>query len=716
MKNSFGLTERNQLTTAMKRHWLDWLIVLMLAIAFWHSTPKPVLLGCLGAILIAVEINNFILWRFREDTKHQKKNLVWLRLIQIGAFLYGSVWGIASVVLFYFCDPQTEPVLLIGLIAVVGIWCLSHASSSFLIHLFALPAGLPLLTVMTFQGSNTELLIVAIAVIFLGYGIRLLRIVDSNYRTTLMTSARRKAESGLSSELQTLIEQDRARLQSLLDAVPIPIVVSKRSTGELLYMNKSTVKVMGLKEAVRPGTKTTDFFKRPEERERLAQQLADNGGIADFEINLRRADDSDFWVLYSASQMIYDRVPAIIGVFVDITSRRKAEEALRESEEKFRLFADHAHDIILMYDMEGICLYVSPSVQSRLGYHPDKVIGKKIQEFVHPDDLSQLIDSERDSLKSQPVDYTHLYRVRHADGHWVWTETTSSPERDPDTGRVKHIFAVTRDITDRILYEEELKEARERAETADRAKSEFLAHMSHEIRTPLNAVIGFSEVMRDELFGKLGSPRYAEYIQDIHNSGTHLLALINDVLDLSKIEAGKFELLEDKVAINDIADTVCRIISERAKAKQISIVTHLPDEIYLWCDRRAITQVLINILGNAVKFTPEGGEIQFDCQIVANGDLVIHVTDNGIGIAQDDLPRVLEPFVQSRASVGVAANETGTGLGLALSNSLIEKHQGKLELSSTLNVGTRLTVTLPAARVVEATQGLQHSDNIALPR
>ena len=719
MKNSFGLTERNQLAAAMKRHWLDWLIVLLLAVAFWHGTPKPVLLTCLGAILIAVEINNFILWRFREDAKREEKNLVWLRLIQVGAFLYGSVWGIASVVLFHFSDLQTEPVLLIGLMAIVGIWCLSHAASSFLIHLFALPASLPLLTVMTIQGSNTKLLIVAIAVIFLGYGIRLLRMVDSNYRNTLMTSARRKAESGLSSELQTLLEQDRARLQSLLDAVPIPIVVSKRSTGELLYMNKSTVKVMGLQEAVRPGTKTTDFFKRPEERERLAQQLADKGGIADFEINLRRADGSDFWVLYSASQMIYDGTSSIIGVFVDITARRKADEALRESEEKFRLFADHAHDIILMYDMKGICRYVSPSVQSRLGYSPDAVTGKKIQEFVHPDDLSELIDEERNNLKSRPANYTHLYRVQHADGHWVWTETTSSPERDPDTGRVKHIFAVSRDVTDRILYEEELKDARERAESADRAKSEFLAHMSHEIRTPLNAVIGFSEVMRDELFGKLGSPRYAEYIQDIHNSGTHLLALINDVLDLSKIEAGKFELLEDKVAINDIAETVCRIISERAKAKQISIITHLPDEVYLWCDRRAITQVLINILGNAVKFTPEGGEIQFDCEIAANGDLIIRVTDNGIGIAQEDLPRVLEPFVQSRGSVGVAANETGTGLGLALSNSLLQKHQGTLELSSKLNIGTCLTLTLPAARVIEVNSvsegnhDLQHGNNIA---
>ena len=299
--------------------------------------------------------------------------------------------------------------------------------------------------------------------------------------------------------------------------------------------------------------------------------------------------------------------------------------------------------------------------------------------------------------------------MRHADGHWVWTETTSNPERDPETGKVKHIFAVSRDVTDRILYEEELKQARERAETADRAKSEFLAHMSHEIRTPLNAVIGFSEVMRDELFGEIGSPRYAEYIQDIHNSGTHLLALINDVLDLSKIEAGKFELLEDKVAINDIAETVCRIISERAKAKKIAIHTSLPDEIYLWCDRRAITQVLINILGNAVKFTPEGGDIHLDCQIAPNDDVIIQVTDNGIGIAQEDLPRVLEPFVQSRASVGVATNETGTGLGLALSNSLLEKHQGKLELSSTLNVGTCLTLTLPAARVVEVNPGVQAS-------
>ncbi len=713
MKSASGLAEYNQLTTAMTRHWLDWLIVMLLGITFWHNTPTAVLLTSLGAVLLAAEINNFILWRFRRDPKQNERNRLWPRLIPFGALLYGSVWGVASVVLFHFQDTQSAPVLLIALIAAVGGWCLSHASSTILTYLAALPAGLPILVAMTIQGNSSDLLIVAIATIFMGYGMRILRMVDSSYRRALTTSARRKAESGLSTELQTLLEQDRARLQSLLDAVPIPIVVSKRSTGELLYMNKSTVKVMGLEEAVEPGTKTSDFFKRPEERARLAQELADKGGIADFEINLRRADGSDFWVLYSASQMIYDSTPSIIGVFVDITSRREAEEALRESEEKFRLFADHAHDIILMYDTDGTCRYVSPSLQSRLGYDPESVIGQKIQNFVHPDDLSQLADFNKGSLKARPAGFTHLYRVRHADGHWVWTETTSNPERDPETGKVKHIFAVSRDVTDRILYEEELKQARERAETADRAKSGFLAHMSHEIRTPLNAVIGFSEVMRDELFGKIGSPRYAEYIEDIHNSGTHLLALINDVLDLSKIEAGKFELLEDKVAINDIAETVCRIISERAKAKQIAIHTSLPDEIYLWCDRRAITQVLINILGNAVKFTPEGGEIHFDCQITSDGDLVIQVTDNGIGIAQEDLPRVLEPFIQSRTSVGVATHETGTGLGLALSNSLLEKHQGKLELSSTLNVGTCLTLTLPAARVMEVNPGIPATSKTA---
>jgi signal transduction histidine kinase len=248
-----------------------------------------------------------------------------------------------------------------------------------------------------------------------------------------------------------------------------------------------------------------------------------------------------------------------------------------------------------------------------------------------------------------------------------------------------------------VHREADLRDATSRAEFANRAKSEFLASMSHELRTPLNAIIGFSEMMGAEMFGGLGSDRYRDYINDIHASGVHLLALINDLLDLSKAEADKLELTETYV---DVAATVThslRMMSSRAGSAGVEMTSDLPKDLpLLWADERRLTQIILNLLTNAVKFTPRGGQAWIGVEWKPRG-LAIIVGDTGIGIAPEDIARVVIPFVQ----VGdlYCRPQEGSGLGLPLSKRLVELHGGTLALDSAPGRGTTVTVLFPADRV-----------------
>jgi two-component system cell cycle sensor histidine kinase PleC len=240
--------------------------------------------------------------------------------------------------------------------------------------------------------------------------------------------------------------------------------------------------------------------------------------------------------------------------------------------------------------------------------------------------------------------------------------------------------------------------ARKRAETASRAKSQFLANMSHELRTPLNAVLGFAEVIRDRLFGDDAMPRYADYAANIHASGSHLLGLINDVLDLSKIEAGKLELTPERFDLAQDLGEAFRFVEPQAARKSVELVREIPESLDVFADKRALRQIAVNLLGNAVKFTPEGGTVTLSLRKDPNGDVALSVSDTGIGIRPEDMPRVLETFGQARHDV-TPPDEHGTGLGLAIVKSLIEAHGGRIGIESTLGEGTTVTVTLPMTQV-----------------
>jgi len=244
-------------------------------------------------------------------------------------------------------------------------------------------------------------------------------------------------------------------------------------------------------------------------------------------------------------------------------------------------------------------------------------------------------------------------------------------------------------------------EARRHAEQANIAKSQFLATMSHELRTPLNAIIGFSEVLKSELLGPIGVPQYKEYATDIHASGLHLLNLINELLDLSRIEAGKYELNEEAVSLIDVAEDCRRMMQMRAKAKGIELSFSAGNNLpKIWGDERAIRQVVLNLLSNAIKFTPQSGKVALLVTRSGDGGQMISVRDNGPGIPEEEIETVLSSFGQG--SLAHKTAEQGAGLGLPIVQKIMELHQGRFDLFSKLRFGTEVIATFPRARVMDA--------------
>lgn len=269
-------------------------------------------------------------------------------------------------------------------------------------------------------------------------------------------------------------------------------------------------------------------------------------------------------------------------------------------------------------------------------------------------------------------------------------------------------FRAEKDMLIAELHEEKLvsDEARRRAEAGSKAKSRFLATMSHELRTPLNAIMGFSEVMKDEVFGAHSSPVYREYAKDIYDSGNHLLQLINEILDLSRIEAGRYDLAEEQAHLGDIAQDCQRLLTLRADAKGIEVTVDIdPDLPQVWVDVRALRQICLNLLSNAIKFTPKGGRVAVVVAQTETGGQVLAIRDTGPGIPEDEIPKVLQAFGQG--SLAHETAEGGTGLGLPIVKSLIELHGGTFDLTSELRKGTEVRVYLPPKRVLATVAPLQ---------
>lgn len=343
-------------------------------------------------------------------------------------------------------------------------------------------------------------------------------------------------------------------------------------------------------------------------------------------------------------------------------------------------------DGLVVVDRHLLIEKVNAATCAMTGYAASELIGRPVAILVRPSN-----SSADTAVSLDKIEYVYTRTGERVPVLWGNASMTSHIDGYPRT------IAVFRNISEIKAREQELKTARQEAEVANAAKSRFLANMSHELRTPLNAIIGFSAMMKDGIQGK-SLDTYIEYASDIHASAQHLLSIINDILDISKLEAGKVDLVEEVVAMDEMLELVLRIIRQRAAERQIDIITDiekgLPD---LLLDPRMFKQILINILSNAVKFNRQGGKITLKAQRELMGGVGIHITDNGIGMDEAAIPQMLEPFSQAEN----AHNRTyeGTGLGLAIAKSMIELHGGRLSIESALGIGTTVHLILPPERV-----------------
>ncbi len=425
---------------------------------------------------------------------------------------------------------------------------------------------------------------------------------------------------------------------------------------------------------------------RAEVAARFAQAVAD-GEPFTYESRITRPDGQVRQVVTNgaAERDASGKVVTVYGASMDVTEARAREAALRQSEARFRMLADHSTDVVVWFGTDGTIFYASPSARS-LGYEPEAVVGRKTFEFVHPDDRERAVSIIRGLFAGAPVDTSvrREYRFLRGDGNYIWLEGNPTIIRDPD-GTPTSAVTSFRDVTPRRQLEDELMEAKLRAEAAAEAKSEFLANMSHEIRTPLTGVIGFAGLLND--MKSLPAAARA-HVRRIEASGEALLAVVNDILDFSKLEAGQVELDAQPFEVRPFFEDTMAMFAARAAAKGLALQCEVDAAmpVFLGADRARLGQVLTNLMSNAIKFT-ERGSIRISAQFEAGGEtLRVAVTDTGPGIPRDKMDRLFQRFSQVDGSV--TRRYGGTGLGLSISRGLAEVMGGGVSVESAVGAGS----------------------------
>jgi PAS domain S-box-containing protein len=394
------------------------------------------------------------------------------------------------------------------------------------------------------------------------------------------------------------------------------------------------------------------------------------------------------------------------GTGVDITRQLQTEEALSKNQALLQGIIDNTPTAICLKDLDSRYLLVNRQFETyclkTYGLRENDIIGKTPRELFPPEIAELTISNDKKLLQTRELMQEEITLTMWDGPRSFLVSRFAIHGAD---GTPSAICVIESDITEfkereaaLAVAEKASREALTEAEVANRAKSEFLANISHELRTPLNAILGFSEVMKNELFGPLGSEQYCEYATDIFESGGHLLSLISDILDVSKIEAGKFELEEADVSLDEVIHACLRLVEARAAQGKVTLELKMAADLpHVFADARKLKQIILNLLSNAVKFTSEGGRVVVGIRIEPGGRLMIDIVDNGIGIAEADMEKVMEPFGQADSSLN--RRFEGTGLGLPIARSYARAHGGDLTLDSTVGMGTTAHLWLASTRL-----------------
>ncbi len=512
--------------------------------------------------------------------------------------------------------------------------------------------------------------------------------------------------TGLKRSTEALLGREQ-RLQGVMDTV-LDGIITIDERGIIETVNPAVEKVFGYSAEELVGRSVNVLMPEDQARRHdgYIRHYVRSGerkvmGIGREEVG-RRKDGTLFPFDLAISELRLGGRRLFTGVLRDITQRKEAERALRESEERYALAMAGTNEGMWDWDIPGDRLYASPRMQMLMGFFDSRPTRPaQWVTRIHPDDREPYRAALIEHLKGRTDSFIAEYRILHPGGI-RWIRHRGLALRDK-AGRAYRMAGSIDDVTASKEAERALLQAKEQAEIANRAKTEFLANMSHELRTPLNAIIGFSEIIHSQMFGDV-NPRYREYVQNINDSGRHLLDVINDILDVSRIEAGKLKLEPEPVKLQAVIESSLRLIQQRALRGGLTIETAVPETLPVICgEARRLKQVMLNILSNAVKFTPEGGRIRIAAHRRDGGAVAVEIADDGIGMAAEDIPRALTPFVQVDSRL--ARRYEGTGLGLPLARAFMELHGGTLELSSAPRRGTTVTLTFPGDCVLEGCEG-----------
>jgi PAS domain S-box-containing protein len=518
---------------------------------------------------------------------------------------------------------------------------------------------------------------------------RVLGVLDEKGALTGFTGVFRDIDRQIVAGGELRASEERFRL---LAEHASDVVVQLDADGLLRWLSPSTEQILGHRIADLVGRRARDLV-HPDDVAIVAaaQENASSGEGTRFEARYRRSDGSYIWMSVIGTSLLDERGVSVgrVSSARNIDAERATRDALAASEEQFRFLVENAQDVVVR-TQDGQLVFVSSSIQRVLGWSPGEVMQQAPEGFIHPDDWA-LSAHYRSDAGDRTISNVRL-RVRHRDGDYRWIELTARPVDIGDGHR--NTVAVLRDVSERVEAEEALAAATVEAQAANLAKTTFLSRMSHELRTPLNAVLGFAQLLgMDPL-----SDEQRSAVEQILNGGRHLLELINEVLDIARIESGRMTLSPETVSAADVISECLDLVRPLALQHDV-IVEHFDaaacsDQLFV--DRQRAIQILLNLITNAIKYNRAGGRVRVKCEHTDDhpDDVIIAVADDGVGISGADLPKLFAPF--ERLGAASTAVE-GTGIGLALSRGLAEMMHGDVTVESTIGVGSVFRLVLPRA-------------------
>lgn len=526
-----------------------------------------------------------------------------------------------------------------------------------------------------------------------------------------------EAEMSERERLYQALRDAEAENRAVIDSVGDVIFETDRD-GQLIFLNRAWTKITGFEVEHSLGL---ELFQMIHPQDQAVQRQAFKNLIRGTKREMRvytrlRMSDGNFRAAELALSVIQQderKGFRYIGTFTDIEERRRAERALSEAEKKYRNIVENAAGGIYQLTPEGLFLSANPAMARILGYDSPEQILREVRNA----NESIFIDNARRQvfyrdLEYKETIYNHEGQMRRRNGTVIWVNENARVVRD-ENGQVLFIEGSIEDITKRKESDAAIREAKMHSDMANRAKSEFLSNMSHELRTPLNSIIGFSEIIRDAAFGPVGQDIYKDYARDIHQSGKKLLRVINEILDISKIEAGERQLNEGIVNMSGVVDSALDMLAPKIESSRMRIaktMEGIPDVIG---EELALKQVVVNLLSNAVKFTPDGGRVTIAAHVGRDGRFHLSITDTGIGLDEYEIKKALSPFGQLDNNLNRSGS--GTGLGLTLVDALVKIHGGEFELLSQKGIGTTANVILPADRIVRKKRQIRQKPYVSSP-